>query len=71
MFLPASPPPPRARAAIRRLLSLVAVSKVQPDDRIDAMLATGQRIFGENRVQEAEGRWAASARRVSAISNCA
>ncbi|MEQ1785110.1 MAG: YggS family pyridoxal phosphate-dependent enzyme [Hyphomonadaceae bacterium] len=40
-------------------VDLVAVSKVQPDDRIEAMLATGQRIFGENRVQEAEGRWAA------------
>ena len=38
--------------------ALVAVSKVQPDDRIDAMLVAGQRIYGENRVQEAEGRWA-------------
>ena len=36
---------------------LVAVSKQQPDDRIDAMLATGQRVFGENRVQEARARW--------------
>ena len=50
-----------AKAAKRDAASveLVAVSKVQPDERIDAMLATGQRIFGENRVQEAEGRWAA------------
>ena len=39
-------------------VELVAVSKVQPDERIAAMLATGQRIFGENRVQEAQGRWA-------------
>jgi pyridoxal phosphate enzyme (YggS family) len=48
-----------AKAARRdpALVDLVAVSKVQPDDRIDAMLATGQRIYGENRVQEAEGRW--------------
>ena len=38
-------------------VALVAVSKTQPDDRIDAMLATGQRVFGENRVQEAEARW--------------
>lgn len=38
-------------------VTLVAVSKQQPDDRIEAMLATGQRVFGENRVQEAEGRW--------------
>ena len=36
---------------------LVAVSKVQPDDRIAEMLNTGQRIFGENRVQEAQKRW--------------
>jgi len=48
-----------AKAARRdpALVDLVAVSKVQPDDRIDAMLATGQRIYGENRVQEAGGRW--------------
>ncbi len=39
-------------------MTLVAVSKQQPDDRIDAMLATGQRVFGENRVQEAQSRWA-------------
>ena len=38
-------------------VDLVAVSKVQPDDRVDAMLAAGQRIFGENRVQEAHTRW--------------
>lgn len=38
-------------------VALVAVSKTQPDDRIEAMLATGQRVFGENRVQEAEVRW--------------
>jgi len=38
-------------------VALVAVSKTQPDDRIQAMLATGQRVFGENRVQEAQARW--------------
>ena len=38
-------------------VALVAVSKTQPDDRIEATLSTGQRVFGENRVQEAEGRW--------------
>jgi pyridoxal phosphate enzyme (YggS family) len=37
--------------------TLVAVSKRQPDDRIDAALAAGQRVFGENRVQEAQQRW--------------
>jgi pyridoxal phosphate enzyme (YggS family) len=39
-------------------VSLTAVSKLQPEERIAAMLATGQRVFGENRVQEAQGRWA-------------
>lgn len=36
---------------------LIAVSKQQPDARITEMLATGQSIFGENRVQEAQQRW--------------
>jgi len=39
-------------------VELVAVSKRQPDERIDAMLAAGQRVFGENRVQEAQQHWA-------------
>ncbi len=38
-------------------MTLTAVSKTQPPEAIDAILATGQRIFGENRVQEAQGRW--------------
>ncbi len=38
-------------------VTLVAVSKVQPVDRVRGVLAAGQRIFGENRVQEAEERW--------------
>lgn len=37
--------------------SLVAVSKVQPDHRVEAGLDCGQRVFGENRVQEAYKRW--------------
>ena len=40
-------------------VTLVAVSKVQPEDRIEGALAEGLRVFGENRVQEAQGRWAA------------
>lgn len=36
---------------------LVAVSKKQPDYKIEIALACGQRIFGENRVQEAQQRW--------------
>ncbi|MCB1720300.1 MAG: YggS family pyridoxal phosphate-dependent enzyme [Alphaproteobacteria bacterium] len=38
-------------------VQLVAVSKVQPEARIDEALAAGQRVFGENRVQEAQVRW--------------
>lgn len=38
-------------------ISLVAVSKVQPDEKVEAMLAAGQTCFGENRVQEAATRW--------------
>lgn len=38
-------------------VTLVAVSKQQPDEKIDAMLAVGQTVYGENRVQEAMGRW--------------
>jgi PLP dependent protein len=38
---------------------LTAVSKRQPEDRVGAVLAAGQRVFGENRVQEAIGRWGA------------
>lgn len=38
-------------------VTLTAVCKQQPDERVEAMLATGQRVFGENRVQEAHGRW--------------
>ena len=37
---------------------LIAVSKVQPEARVDAVLAEGHRSFGENRVQEAQERWA-------------
>ncbi|WP_353473305.1 YggS family pyridoxal phosphate-dependent enzyme [Salipiger sp. H15] len=38
---------------------LIAVSKVQPDDRVEAVLAQGHRLFGENKVQEAAGKWPA------------
>lgn len=39
-------------------VTLVAASKRQPPERIAAALRAGQRVFGENRVQEAQGRWA-------------
>lgn len=36
---------------------LIAVSKVQPNERVEAVLEQGHRCFGENRVQEAAGKW--------------
>ena len=38
-------------------VSLIAVSKVQPDARVAAVLEDGHRIFGENKVQEATAKW--------------
>ena len=38
-------------------IELVAVSKVQPLARVEAVLDEGHRTFGENRVQEAQGKW--------------
>ncbi|MCG7520648.1 YggS family pyridoxal phosphate-dependent enzyme [Ruegeria sp. Ofav3-42] len=36
---------------------LIAVSKVQPNERVQDVLEQGHRCFGENRVQEAAGKW--------------
>ncbi len=38
---------------------LIAVSKMQPPERVEAVLDAGHRLFGENRVQEAAGKWPA------------
>ena len=38
-------------------VELIAVSKVQPADRVQAVLDQGHRLFGENYVQEAQGKW--------------
>ncbi|WP_065330134.1 YggS family pyridoxal phosphate-dependent enzyme [Tritonibacter mobilis] len=43
----------RARGSVE----LIAVSKVQPNERVEAVLEEGHRVFGENRVQEAAGKW--------------
>jgi pyridoxal phosphate enzyme (YggS family) len=43
----------RAPGSVR----LVAVSKVQPVERVVAVLDEGHRLFGENKVQEAAGKW--------------
>jgi len=53
----------RVRAAERAAgrpdgsVALIAVSKVQPLDRIETVLDQGHRLFGENKVQEAAGKW--------------
>jgi pyridoxal phosphate enzyme (YggS family) len=38
-------------------VTLVAVSKTQPWEAVAPVLEAGQRVFGENRVQEAQERW--------------
>ena len=38
-------------------VNLIAVSKVQPNERIEAVLEQGHRVFGENRIQEAQSKW--------------
>ncbi len=38
-------------------VTLIAVSKVQPLDRLRHVLDSGHRVFGENKVQEAQGKW--------------
>ena len=43
----------REKGAVR----LVAVSKTKSADEISPLIAAGQRVFGENRVQEAQAKW--------------
>ncbi len=38
-------------------ISLIAIAKKQPLERIEALLEAGHRVFGENRVQEAADKW--------------
>ena len=40
-------------------VQLIAVSKMQPNARVKAVLDAGHRLFGENRVQEAADKWPA------------
>jgi pyridoxal phosphate enzyme (YggS family) len=40
-------------------VTLVAVSKMHEAEAIAPLIAAGQRVFGENRVQEAQGKWPA------------
>jgi pyridoxal phosphate enzyme (YggS family) len=46
-----------------REVSLIAVAKRQPLDRVNALLEAGHRVFGENRIQEAADKWPAIKRR--------
>ncbi|WP_298471156.1 YggS family pyridoxal phosphate-dependent enzyme [uncultured Erythrobacter sp.] len=41
----------------REDVTLIAVSKTHPTERIAPLLEAGHRVFGENRVQEAQGKW--------------
>ena len=36
---------------------LIAISKMQPLERVEAVLEAGHRVFGENKLQEAAGKW--------------
>lgn len=49
----------RAAGRAEGAVTLIAVSKVQPAPRVEAVLAAGHRVFGENYVQEAAGKWPA------------
>ena len=40
-------------------ITLIAVSKTHPAEAIEPLIAAGQRVFGENRVQEAVAKWPA------------
>ncbi len=48
-------------------VNLVAVSKTFDADAIQPVIDCGQRIFGENRVQEAQGKWPALKEKTSGI----
>ena len=58
---PADPRPDRAAAALAKRdpadVQLIAVSKGRSAEEIEALIAAGQRDFGENRVQEALAKW--------------
>lgn len=49
-------------------VQLIAVSKVQPLERVVAVLEEGHRVFGENYVQEAAGKWPDLRARFGAVS---
>ena len=48
-------------------MELIAVSKTHPAERILPLIEEGQRVFGENRVQEAQGKWPALTERYEGL----
>ena len=48
-------------------VQLIAVSKVQPIERVEAVLEQGHRLYGENKVQEAQGKWPALKERFDGV----
>jgi pyridoxal phosphate enzyme (YggS family) len=48
-------------------VTLIAVSKTFPAEAIEPVIAAGQRVFGENRVQEAQAKWPALQQRQAGI----
>lgn len=48
-------------------VTLIAVSKTHDADAIEPLIAAGQRVFGENRVQEAQAKWPALRERFAVV----
>jgi PLP dependent protein len=49
----------RENSSLRQPVTLIAVSKTFGTSAIEPAIAAGQKVFGENRVQEAKGKWPA------------
>jgi pyridoxal phosphate enzyme (YggS family) len=58
----------RAAGRAEGSVTLIAVSKVQPLERVVAVLEAGHRVFGENYVQETAGKWPDLRARFGAVS---
>jgi pyridoxal phosphate enzyme (YggS family) len=57
----------RAHGRAPNDVTLIAVSKTMPMERIEPVLASGQFVFGENYVQEADAKWSEVKRRLPGI----
>ncbi|GAB5348523.1 YggS family pyridoxal phosphate-dependent enzyme [Alteriqipengyuania sp. 357] len=51
----------------REEVTLIAVSKTHPPETIEPVLDAGHRVFGENRVQEAQDKWPALRERYDGV----